>query len=77
MFSLDISVDFGSAEKAKGFFGSIKPELNEEFLRSKTKVFLRDSKLLFDVSASDKTSLRASLNSIMKPLVLFSQLEEL
>lgn len=77
MFFLDISVDFNSSDKAKSFFASIKPELGEEYFRSKTRISQKSSKILFEVSASDKTALRASLNSIMKPLILFKEVEEL
>jgi len=77
MFFLDITVDFGSMEKAKTFFKSIEPELSSEFVRSTAKVALRKSVLKISVSASDKTALRASLNSFLKPLILFNELEAL
>jgi len=74
MFVLEIKIDFGSNDKAKDFFRSIEPELGEEFARSTTKVALRKSALEVFISASDKTALRASLHSLMKPLVLFNEL---
>ncbi|MEK6959327.1 MAG: KEOPS complex subunit Pcc1 [archaeon] len=77
MYLLEIKADFGSKEKAKKFYKSIKPELDEEFLRSSTKVAQKDAVLDFKISAADKTALRASLNSLMKPLILFESLEEL
>jgi len=77
MFSLDIKIGFDSKRQAMDFFKSIKPELDEEFGRSRTTVALKDKLLVVNVSASDKTALRASLNSLMKPLILFNDLEEL
>ncbi|MEI7961513.1 MAG: KEOPS complex subunit Pcc1 [archaeon] len=77
MFSLEIKLGFDSKDAAKRFFLSIKPELSEEFLRSKTTIAQNEEKLEIKISAQDKTALRASLNAFVKPLVLFGQLEEL
>jgi tRNA threonylcarbamoyladenosine modification (KEOPS) complex Pcc1 subunit len=77
MFLLEVKLCFDSKDLAKGFFGSIKPELSEEFSRSKTTIAQNDNELKVRVSASDKTALRASLNALLKPLVLFNELEEL
>ena len=77
MFLLEIKLGFDSKDQALRFFGSIKPELSEEFLRSATTVALKDESLDIKISAHDKTALRASLNALSKPLVLFTQLEEL
>lgn len=76
MFLLELLLDFGSKDAAQRFFKSVKPELDEDFLRSKTVVSLKDGALVISISASDKTALRASLNALLKPLVLFTQLEE-
>ncbi|MFA6268247.1 MAG: KEOPS complex subunit Pcc1 [archaeon] len=77
MFSLELKLDFDSKNQAKRFFKSIQPELAEEFLQSKTKVAQKENRLEITVSAQDKTALRASLNSFLKPIVLFMQLEEI
>ena len=77
MLFLDINVGFESKKQLNAFFGSIKPELCEEFSRSETKVVSKGESLEIKIRASDKTALRASLNSIMKPLKLFNQLEAL
>ena len=77
MLFLDIKIDFDSKEKANAFFGSIKPELAENFARSETKVSSKGDSLEVEIRASDKTAMRASLNSIIKPLKLFNQLEAL
>ena len=77
MLFLDIKIDFDSKEQLEFFFGSIKPELNEEFARSETKIASKGKSLEVKIRASDKAALRASLNSIMKPLKLFNQLEAL
>jgi len=77
MFFLEIKLDFDSKEAALRFFKSIKPELDEEYLRSKMKVTQNKEKLEFFISAQDKTALRASLNSLLKPLILFDSIEKL
>ena len=77
MFSLKTQIAFKSKDQAKNFFSSLKPELEENYARSETKVLQREEKLIFEMKASDKTALRASLNSLMKPLILFNELEEL
>ncbi|VVB74975.1 Transcription factor Pcc1 [uncultured archaeon] len=77
MFLLEVWLCFDSKDLAKRFFGSIKPELTEEFSRSRTTIAQKDNELKVRVSASDKTALRASLNALLKPLVLFNELEEL
>ena len=75
MFSLEIKLGFDSKEQAKEFFNSIKAELGGEFLQSKTIVAQNEAELDIKISAQDKTALRASLNSLLKPLVLFEQVE--
>ncbi|MDD4251088.1 MAG: KEOPS complex subunit Pcc1 [Candidatus ainarchaeum sp.] len=75
--NLKIKIEFDSKEKAIIFFKSIKPELEEKFDRSETKVFLKKNILEFEIIASDKSAARASLNSILKPLKLFLQMGEL
>jgi tRNA threonylcarbamoyladenosine modification (KEOPS) complex Pcc1 subunit len=77
MFSLEIKLEFDSKEEAKRFFKSIEPEIKADFSRSKTTIAQKEGVLEVKISASDKTALRASLNSLIKPLTLFSQLEEL
>ncbi len=77
MFFLQVKLDFDSKEAALRFFKSIKPELEEEYLRSKMKITQNKEKLEVFVSAQDKTALRASLNSLLKPLVLFDSIEKL
>ncbi|MDD3160162.1 MAG: KEOPS complex subunit Pcc1 [Candidatus ainarchaeum sp.] len=75
MYSLEIKVEFDSKSDALIFFKSIKPEINEEYLRSKLKIMQKDKILDFLIDASDKTALRATLNSIRKPLNLFFELK--
>jgi len=77
MLFLKIKIDFDSKKQLDSFFGSIKPELDSEFARSETNIASKGKSLEVMIRASDKTALRASLNSIMKPLKLFNQLEAL
>ena len=75
MFFLEIKLDFDSKEKALRFFKSIKPELDEEYLRSKIRITQNKEKLGVLISATDKTTLRDSLNSLLKPLILFDEID--
>lgn len=75
MQKIKIQIAFDTKEKALKFFKSIQPELNEEFKRSETKISQQKEKLKIEIKASDKTAARASLNTIMKPLILFKELE--
>ena len=76
MLFLNIQIKFDSKKQLKVFFNSVKPELEERFSRSETKVASKEEDVLeFIIRASDNTALRASLNTIMKPLKLFKQLE--
>jgi|GEM_PF-1071108 len=77
MFSLQVKLEFDSKNEAKRFFKSIEPELKADFSRSKTTIAQKESVLDINVSASDKTAIRASLNALLKPLLLFNQLEEM
>ncbi|MDD3083758.1 MAG: KEOPS complex subunit Pcc1 [Candidatus ainarchaeum sp.] len=75
--NLKIKIDFETKEKASIFFKSIKPELEEKFERSEIKIFQNKNILKIEIIAVDKTAARASLNSIMKPLKLFNELDKL
>ncbi len=77
MFSLEVKLEFDSKNQALRFFKSIKPELEDEYLRSKMRITQNNAELDVLVSAQDKTALRASLNSLLKPLILFDKIEEL
>ncbi len=75
MYCFESEVVFDSKEKAKSFFESIQPEFSEEFLRSKSTIKLSKEKVCASISATDKSAMRASLNSFTKPLFLFKKLE--
>lgn len=77
MFFLEVTLEFDSKKQALRFFKSIKPELEEDYLRSKMVITQKSEKLKVSISAQDKTALRASLNSLLKPLILFESIEEL
>ncbi len=74
MINLEIKIDFENSEK---FFKSILPELEDKFKRSNITISKNKTQLKIEICASDKTAARASLNTIMKPLILFNELEEL
>jgi tRNA threonylcarbamoyladenosine modification (KEOPS) complex Pcc1 subunit len=73
-FKIDLDIEFENNQKTLAFFKSIKPELSD-FERSKTTVSKNKNNLKFEIMATDKTAARASLNTIMKPLILFNELE--
>jgi tRNA threonylcarbamoyladenosine modification (KEOPS) complex Pcc1 subunit len=77
MFAMQIKIDFDSEKKAKLFFSSIKPELEEKFSRSETKISLSKAQMGVDIRAQDRTAMRATLNAIAKPLMLFNKLESI
>ncbi len=77
MLKIEIKIDFEEKSKALKFFKSILPELEEKFKRSETKISQKESQLKVEISAADKSAARASLNSIMKPLILFKELESI
>ncbi len=77
VFEIKITIDFDSKKQSDIFFKSIKPELEEKFNKTDTRVSQKGNKIGFEVRAVDKSSARASLNSIMKPLKLLKKLEEL
>jgi len=77
MFSLEVKLEFDSKSQALRFFKSIKPELDDEYLRSKMRITQNKAQLDVLINAQDKTALRASLNSLLKPLCLFDKIEEL
>lgn len=77
MYFLEVSIDFDSPKEAKDFFTSIKPEIVNDFDRSKTRVLKSSNVIDVEISASDKTALRASFNAIYKSLKLFTQVREL
>jgi tRNA threonylcarbamoyladenosine modification (KEOPS) complex Pcc1 subunit len=74
MINLEIKVDFKNSEK---FFKSILPELEDKFKRSNITISKNKTQLKIEIRASDKSAARATLNTIMKPLILFNELEEL
>jgi tRNA threonylcarbamoyladenosine modification (KEOPS) complex Pcc1 subunit len=74
MINLEIKLDFENSDK---FFKSILPELEDKFDRSNITISKNKNQLKIDIRASDKAAARASLNMIMKPLILFKNLGEL
>ncbi|MCX6801261.1 MAG: KEOPS complex subunit Pcc1 [Candidatus Diapherotrites archaeon] len=77
MYKRNFNLEFDSNREAKVFFESIAPELEEKFLRSSVKVVVEKNLVKISISASDKTALRASENSILKPFGILKKLEEL
>ena len=75
MFLIELKIGFDSDKEAKIFFKSIEPEL-VDFLRSETKISQKGPVMNVIIKAADKSSMRASFNSVIKPLILFNNLEK-
>ncbi len=49
-------------------FDAFKPENNKDKDRSELKVIAKEKKVIFEISASDATAFRATINSLTKML---------
>lgn len=76
MYTLKIKVKFDSERDSKNFIKSIKPEL-KDFSGDKMLLSLNKNILGVEIKTSEKSKMRASFNSIRKPLELFNKLKEL
>ena len=77
MFRIESEIKFDSGKSASDFYDSIKPEMGEEFSRSTTKILKKKETIFVEIKALDRAAMRASLNSVMKPINLFEKLEEI
>jgi tRNA threonylcarbamoyladenosine modification (KEOPS) complex Pcc1 subunit len=71
---LNASIDFNSKEEAKHALKAVTADVMNSKTRSITNITLKKNVFLINIKAKDKTALRASFNSIMKPLIVFNDL---
>ncbi|MBU2099708.1 hypothetical protein KKG83_00790 [Candidatus Micrarchaeota archaeon] len=71
---LDASIDFDSEKTAKLALKAVAADVMNSKARSITSITLKKHVFLINIKAKDKTALRASFNSIIKPLIVFYDL---
>jgi len=76
-FELSLKLDFKEAGIAEAILSSIMPEITSgKNRRSETIVKIKNSLILIDIGALDKTALKASLNSCLKSIILGEEILE-
>ncbi len=76
-YRLQMSLGFGSREKAGLVLKAIAPELGAAHeRRSTTSVKIKNDALLIDIKAQDRTALRAATNGILNSVVLSKNVME-
>jgi len=73
---LDASIEFESKKKCENALKAIALDVMDSKARSITTITLKENFFLINIKAKDKTALRASFNSVLKPLILFNDLSE-
>jgi KEOPS complex subunit Pcc1 len=74
----EITISFDKNQEAKVIYQSILLELNTSpDYRSKADISLKDNKLTISIEATDMTSFRASVNSIIKWIKLSHEMIEI
>ncbi|PIN98335.1 MAG: hypothetical protein COT90_04720 [Candidatus Diapherotrites archaeon CG10_big_fil_rev_8_21_14_0_10_31_34] len=73
---LDASIEFKSKEKAETALKAIAMDVMDSKARSVTSITVKNNVFLINIKAKDKTALRASFNSVLKPLILFNNLSK-
>ncbi len=76
-FEFFLELDFPSNERAEKVLNAISPELEaEKRLRSSSGVKVKRNTLSIYVQAKDRTALKASVNSVLKGIILSNELLE-
>ncbi len=73
-YFFDASIKFESKEKAELALQAIASDVMNSKARSITSITIKNNFFLINIKAKDKTALRASFNSVLKPLILFNDL---
>ena len=74
-YSLQLKISFPDIKHAKIIFDAISPELHGKHeKRAFTSMDINKNVLSLNINASDATSLKASLNSYMKLIILGNNL---
>ncbi len=75
-FFLDASIEFNSKQESEKALKAIALDVMDSRARSITSITLKKNFFLINIKAKDKTALRASFNSVLKPLILFNDLNK-
>jgi tRNA threonylcarbamoyladenosine modification (KEOPS) complex Pcc1 subunit len=75
-YSIELKATFPTRKDALAFFKSINPELRTKIDKFLITVSQNDNVLVFKMTASDKSSIRAALSAIRKPLKMFNEISE-
>jgi tRNA threonylcarbamoyladenosine modification (KEOPS) complex Pcc1 subunit len=75
-YSIELKATFPNRKDALAFFKSINPELRTKIDKFLITVSQNDNVLVFKMTASDKSSIRAALSAIRKPLKMFNEISE-
>ncbi len=73
-YFLDANVFFNSKKDAELALKAIAQDVMNSKARSITSITIKKNVFAINIKAKDKTALRASFNSVMKPLILFNDL---
>lgn len=73
-YFFDAGIEFESKEKAELALKAIASDVMNSKARSITSITIKNNLFLINIKAKDKTALRASFNSVLKPLILFNEL---
>jgi len=73
-YFLDASIDFPSKEKAELALKAIAQDVLNSKSKGITSINLKNNVFLINIKAKNKTALRASFNSVIKPLIIFHDL---
>jgi tRNA threonylcarbamoyladenosine modification (KEOPS) complex Pcc1 subunit len=73
-YFLNARIDFPSKKEAETALKAIRYDVMNSTQRSITKLKVKNTAFLINIKAKDKTALRASFNSVLKPLILFNDL---
>ena len=71
---LDASIEFDSKLSAELALKAIAQDVLNSKVRSITSITIKKNVFLINIKAKDKTALRASFNSVLKPLIVFYDL---
>lgn len=75
-YSMEMELEFPSAETAKIVYKAVCPELKDRFERSETSFKINKNVLYLNVYSMDKTALKASFNSYFKLIMVANDIKE-
>jgi len=77
VYNFELTLFFDDEDTPKKILEIISPEMNSgKTLRSETNVRLKKDMLSINIKAKDLTALRASFNTLLKPIMLSKRLLE-